>query len=115
MDIIHKNTPLRYQREYFLLWTQIPLVLLAIGLSILAIDNIFFNRIFPILLVIIFICQLIYNYIKWKSHSSKEQMTSITIKYLANVEKNLVFIARIDKKRYSICSIILSKAREYDF
>lgn len=58
---------LSYRRKFIRTLWQIPLVLLAIGLSILAVDNIFFNRIVPILLVIILIWQLIYNYTKWKN------------------------------------------------
>lgn len=58
---------LSYRRKFIRTLWQIPLVLLAIGLSILTVDNIFFNRIVPILLVIILIWQLIYNYTKWKN------------------------------------------------
>ncbi|QJA08616.1 hypothetical protein HF520_06520 [Romboutsia sp. CE17] len=63
-ELIYWN--LSYRRKFIRTLWQTPLVFLAIGLLIFVGKNLFFNRIAPILLVIIYIWQLIYNYIKWK-------------------------------------------------
>jgi hypothetical protein len=57
---------LSYRRKFIrTLWT-IPIFVISIGIIIFLGNGIFMSRVMPLILIILFIIQLIYNYIKWK-------------------------------------------------
>lgn len=58
---------LSYRRKFIRTLWQAPLCLLAIMFTFFIGDNLFFNKIVPILLVILYVWQLIYTYNKWKN------------------------------------------------
>ena len=65
-ELVYWN--LSYRRKFIRTLWQAPICLLLIVVTILIGDNLFINRILPILVVIVYIWQLIYNYSKWKNH-----------------------------------------------
>lgn len=57
---------LSYRRKFIrTLWT-IPIFIISIGIIVFLGDGIVVSRIMPLILIILFILQIIYNYIKWK-------------------------------------------------
>ncbi|WP_133017121.1 hypothetical protein [Clostridium cuniculi] len=58
---------LSYRRKFIRNLWQGPLCFLLIVFTILMGDDVFINRIVPILLVVFYIWQLIYTYIKWRN------------------------------------------------
>ena len=57
---------LSYRRKFIrTLWT-IPIFIISIGIIVFLGDGIVVSKIMPIILIILFILQIIYNYIKWK-------------------------------------------------
>ena len=64
-ELVYLN--LSYRRRFIRTLWQTPFIFLIIGFLVMAGDKILFNRIAPILLVIGYLCQLIYNYIRWKN------------------------------------------------
>ncbi|HAR87050.1 MAG TPA: hypothetical protein DCR69_15120 [Clostridium sp.] len=70
-ELIYWN--LSYRRKFIRTLWQTPICLSLIVFTILIGDNLFINRISPLLLVIIYIWQLIYTYNKWKK--SKESQS----------------------------------------
>lgn len=62
---------LSYRRKFIrTLWT-IPIFIIAIGIIIFLGNGIFVSRIMPLILIILFILQIIYNYILWKKEELK--------------------------------------------
>ena len=57
---------LSYRRKFIrTLWT-IPIFIISIGIIVFLGNGIFISRIMPIIFIIIFILQIIYNYTMWK-------------------------------------------------
>lgn len=62
---------LSYRRKFIrTLWT-IPIFIISIRIIIFLGNGIFVTRIIPIILTILFILQIIYNYIRWKKEEQK--------------------------------------------
>lgn len=58
---------LSYRRKFIRsLWT-IPIFIISIGIIIFQGKGIFISRIMPLILVVLGICELLYNYKKWKN------------------------------------------------
>ncbi|MDU1053338.1 hypothetical protein [Clostridium baratii] len=64
-ELIYWN--LSYRRKFIRTLWMTPLCFLLIGYIIFNGNNIFINRIVPIVLVMVYVCQLIYTYTKWKN------------------------------------------------
>lgn len=57
---------LSYRRKFIrTLWTT-PIFIISIGIIVFLGDGIVVSKIMPLILIILFILQIIYNYIKWK-------------------------------------------------
>lgn len=65
---------LSYRRKFIrTLWIT-PLGVLVSGYAFFRGNDLFVKIIFPIALLILNLCQLIYNYIKWKKDEVKESL-----------------------------------------
>jgi len=68
---------LSYRRKFIRsLWT-IPMVIIGIGIIVFQGKGIFISRIMPLILVILFPCELLYNYKKWKNDKEWKNEVSI--------------------------------------
>ncbi len=57
---------LSYRRKFIrTLWTT-PIFIISIGIIVFLGDGIVVSKIMPLILIILFILQIIYNYINWK-------------------------------------------------
>lgn len=63
-ELVYWN--LSYRKKFIRTLWQSPLCFLVVIYTFFVGDKLFLNRIVPILLVIIYLGQLIYTYIKWK-------------------------------------------------
>lgn len=57
---------LSYRRKFIRTLWSIPIFVISIGIIIFLGNGIFMSIVMPLILIILFIIQLIYNYIKWK-------------------------------------------------
>lgn len=58
---------LSYRRRFIRNLWLLPLVIVLTGWMLWSVDKVLFNRILPMVLLVISIFELIYNYRKWKS------------------------------------------------
>ena len=59
---------LSYRRRFIRTLWIIPIFIISIGIIVFLDKGIFISRIMPLILVILFTCELIYNYKKWKNN-----------------------------------------------
>ena len=57
---------LSYRRKFIRTLWSIPILVISIGIIIFLGNGIFMSIVMPLILIILFIIQLIYNYIKWE-------------------------------------------------
>ena len=57
---------LSYRRKFIRTLWSIPILVISIGIIIFLGNGIFMRIVMPLILIILFIIQLIYNYIKWE-------------------------------------------------
>lgn len=69
-ELIYWN--LSYRRKFIRTLWNIPIFIISIGIIIFLDKGIFLSRIMPLILIISFILQIIYNYTKWKKEEQQQ-------------------------------------------
>ncbi|MDI9218579.1 hypothetical protein [Clostridium tertium] len=57
---------LSYRRRFIRILWSIPIFIISIGVIIFLSKELFMSIVIPIILLILFACELIYNYKKWR-------------------------------------------------